>query len=154
MLIWRVLFIYLFFLRFLDVLPIYVFHFTVIARNRIDTSIRLNMLMRFHVKLWIVLEDKVTVLIPRLFKLFSIKLVGELLGKMCLWENLILKGVLMEVWDHFLLWILRALDFTNCIKGLGYRRFKKEFSRYLPDIGNFDDWKKKGILLSFSYKLN
>ena len=76
------------------------------------------MLMTFYVKLQIVLEDKVPILIPRLFKLFSINLVEELLGKiMCLCGSLILGGVLMAVWDSFLLWILQALDFANCIKG-------------------------------------
>ena len=82
--------------------------------------------------LQIVLEDKVAVLIPSLFKLFSIKLVEELLGKiMCLWGSLILGSVLIEVWDCFLLWILRALDFPNYIKGCGKRKFRKEFSIWL-----------------------
>ena len=44
-------------------------------------------------KLQIALEDKVAVLIPSFKKLFSIKLVEELLGKiMCLWGNLIILG--------------------------------------------------------------
>ena len=88
------------------------------------------MLIRFCVKLQIILKDKVAVLILMLFKLFSIKLVGESLGKMmCLWGSLIILGcVLMAIWDCFLLWILRALEFANCIKGLGLRRFRKEFS--------------------------
>ena len=48
---------------------------------------------------------------------------------MCLLGSLIiLEGVLMEVWDRFLLWILMVLDFTNCIRGLGKRMFRKEFS--------------------------
>ena len=48
-------------------------------------------------------------------------LVEELLDKtMCLQGNLILsEGVLMAVWDRFLLRILRALDLAKCIKGLG-----------------------------------
>ena len=42
-------------------------------------------------KSWIGLEDKVTALIISLFKLFSIRLVEEFLGKiMCLRESLIL----------------------------------------------------------------
>ena len=50
-------------------------------------------------KLRMVLEDKMAVLMPRLFTSFSIKLVEELLGKiMCLWGSLIiLGGVLMAV---------------------------------------------------------
>ena len=69
----------------------------------------------------IVLEDKVTVLIPNLSKFFSIKLVEELFGKiMYLWVGLVLlEGVLMAIWEQFLLWILRAIDLAKCIKGLG-----------------------------------
>ena len=69
-------------------------------------------------KLRTVLEDKLTVLIQRLFESFSINLAEVLLGKiMYLCGSLnILEGVLMEVCDRFLLCIL---NFANCIKGLG-----------------------------------
>ena len=79
--------------------------------------------MRARVMLRIVLEENVTVLIPSLFKLFPLKLVEELLDKiMCLWGSFISLGVLMAVE------ILRALDLAKSMKGLGLRRFRKEFS--------------------------
>ena len=54
----------------------------------------------------IVLGDKVTVLISSLFKLFSIKLVEELLGKIHLWGSFILlEGVLMIVYAHSYIYI-------------------------------------------------
>ena len=53
----------------------------------------------------IILEDKVTVLIPNLFKLFPMILVGELLVKlMCVWGRLNLSEcVLALVQGQFLL---------------------------------------------------
>ena len=59
------------------------------------------------IKLWIVLEDKLTVLIPSLSKLFLVMLVEEVFGKvMCVWGRLILSEVVETLLRVlFLYWI-------------------------------------------------
>ena len=54
--------------------------FTVIARNRIDASIRFNMRIRFRYKnkIRIVFEDTVAVLITRLCKIIFYKVRGRI----------------------------------------------------------------------------
>ena len=46
---------------------------------------------------------------------------------MCQSGRLIILGALRAVWDCFLLWILRALDFTNSIKIRGKEDLERNF---------------------------